>query len=99
MDSKTLERQVTEETQAQHHRALLWQIKKAEEISPCVEALTSQVFRALPRSPRQLLHGVCLGSSTSFTTSFLSMHCDGKPASPITSLVITEGTREERAYR
>lgn len=91
MDSKTLGRQVTEETQAQHQRALLWQIKKAEERSPCVEALTSLVLRALPRSPRQLLHGVCLESSNSFTTSFLSMHCDGKPASHITSLIKNTG--------
>lgn len=74
----------------------MWQIKKAEEIRPCVEVLTSQVLRAPPRSPRQLLHGVCLGSSNSVTTSFLSVHCAGKPASHITSQATTTGDNRRK---
>lgn len=39
MDSKTLGRQVTEEIPMQHQGVLVTQIKKAEEMGPCVEAL------------------------------------------------------------
>lgn len=55
-----------------------------------------RVLRALPRPPRWLLHGVCLGSSHSFTTSLLSMHCEGKPASHIPSLIKSTGDNRRK---
>lgn len=44
----------------------------------------------------QSLHGVCLGSFNSFTTSLLSMHCEGKPASHITPLIKNTGDNRRK---